>query len=260
MAYALITGASGGIGWALARELASRKHDILLLARSGDVLRDNAKELREKYGVNADYLDIDLSKPDIALTVDNWLAEKNYSIDILINNAGYASWGKVQDVSRDTINDMMRLNMLTLADMCKVLLPNLQKNKQAYIMNVSSTSAYQAVGTLANYAASKAFVLVFTRGLRKELNGTNVSVSCLSPGPTSTGFMDRAKMDAIKEKAEKFNVSPESVAKIAINGMFANKAEIIPGALNWLGAKMAEIMPKGLTEKIAMDLYKVKKS
>lgn len=258
MAYALITGSSGGIGWAMARELASQKHDILLVARSGEQLSKNADELRQKYGVKADVLVLDLSLPDAVLKVAQWLNEKNYLIDILINNAGFAAWGTVQNLSREEINEMMRLNMFTLSDMCKVLLPDLQKNKQAYIMNVSSTSAYQAVGTLANYAATKAFVLVFTRGLRKELKGTSVSVTCLSPGPTSTGFIARANMDVIKEKAEKFSVTPESVAKIAIHGMLAGKAEIIPGALNWVAAKMAEIMPKGITEKIAMDLYKVK--
>ncbi|MBK9981785.1 MAG: SDR family oxidoreductase [Saprospiraceae bacterium] len=258
MAYALITGASGGIGWAMARELASRKHDILLLARSGEQLQKNAEELRRVFNVNADFLAIDLSAPDVALNVRDWLSQKNYSIDILINNAGYAVWGKMQNLTREEINAMMRLNMFTLSDMCKVLLPMLQNNKRAYIMNVSSTSAYQAVGTLANYAATKAFVLVFTRGLRKELKGTNVSATCLSPGPTSTGFVDRANMGAIKEKAEKFSVEPESVAKAGINGMLADKAEIVPGVLNYVGAKMAEILPKGLIEKIAMDLYIVK--
>ncbi|MEP6645479.1 MAG: SDR family oxidoreductase [Saprospiraceae bacterium] len=259
MSYALITGASGGIGWAMAKELASAKHDILLLARSEEQLKSNADDLRKNFGVKADYLAIDLSVQDAALKVATWLREKNFAIDILINNAGFATWGKLQDLSRQELNEMMFLNMVTLSDMCKVLLPMLQLNKHAYILNVSSTSAYQAVGTLASYAATKAFVLVFSRGLHKELKGTNVSVSCLSPGPTSTGFVDRAHMEVIKEKAEKFSVTPESVAKIAIKGMYAKKAEIIPGALNYVAAKMAEIMPKSITEKIAMDLYKVKK-
>ncbi|MEO6133414.1 MAG: SDR family NAD(P)-dependent oxidoreductase, partial [Saprospiraceae bacterium] len=169
MPYALITGASGGIGWAMAKELASAKHDILLLARSEDQLKSNAEELRQKFGVKADYLAIDLSDADVALKVHSWLLEKNYPIDILINNAGFAIWGKLEDLQRNIVNEMMRLNMLTLADMCKVLLPLLRKNKRAYIMNVASTSAYQAVGTLSNYGATKAFVLLFTRGLHNEL-------------------------------------------------------------------------------------------
>ncbi len=259
MAYALITGASGGIGWAMARELASRKHDILLLARSGEILQKNTEELKQKFGVQADYLALDLSVPDVALKVLDWLKQKNYSIDILINNAGYALWGNLNDLGRDDLNRMMQLNMLTMSDMCKVMLPLLQNNQHGYILNVSSASAYQAVPTISTYAATKAFVLLFSRGLTSEMKGTNVSVSCICPGPTSTGFIDRANMGPLKDKAEKFSVQPEVVARIGINGMYAGRAEIIPGALNWLGAKLAEILPKVVSESIGANLYKVKK-
>ncbi len=109
--------------------------------------------------------------------------------------------------------------------------------------------------TLASYAASKAFVVLFTRGLRYEMKGTNLSVSCLSPGTTSTNFMDRAGMQNLKERAEKFAMSAESVAKIGIEGMFKGKAEIIPGFVNWLSAKLTGFVPKALTEKIAASLY-----
>jgi len=259
MAYSLITGASGGIGWAIAKELAARKHDILLLARSEDKLKQNAEELHNTFGVNVDYLSIDLSVPDVAVKVYDWLIQKNYSIDILINNAGYALWGKLQDLTREELNQMMQLNMFTMADFCKVMLPMLQKNTKAYILNVSSTSAYQAVPTMSTYAATKAFVLLFTRGLHLELKGTSVSASCLSPGTTTSGFMDRAKMDALKATAEKFTMDPEVVATTAIKGMFAGKAEIIPGAMNWISAKMAEILPKAIPEGISKNIYDIKK-
>ena len=256
MAYSLITGASGGIGWAIAKELAARKHNILLLARSEEKLRQNAEELRNTFAVQVDYLPIDLSTSNVALTVKDWLIQKNYSIDILINNAGYALWGKLDELSRDELNQMMQLNMLTMADFCKVLLPLLQMNNKAYILNVSSTSAYQAVPTMSTYAATKAFVLLFTRGLNMEMKGTSVSVSCLCPGTTTTGFMDRAKMsDKLKATAEKFTMEPEIVAKKAIEGMLAGKAEIIPGFTNWISAKMAEILPKAIPEKIANGIY-----
>ncbi|HJW28178.1 MAG TPA: SDR family oxidoreductase, partial [Saprospiraceae bacterium] len=246
MAYSLITGASGGIGWALSKELASRKHDILLLARSGEQLRKNADQLQKDYGVRADYFEIDLSAPDAALKVLDWLQQKQYAIDILINNAGYAVWGKFQDLSRDELNRMMQLNMITMADMCKVLLPLLQQQKPAYLLNVSSTSGYQAVPTLSSYAASKAFVLLFTRGLHREMKGSNVSVSCLCPGTTTSGFMDRANMEPLKKTAEKFTMDATLVAKKAIDGLLAGKAEIIPGFMNWFSAKMAEIVPKAI--------------
>lgn len=260
MAYSLITGASGGIGHALAKELAARKHDILLVARSEEKLRQHALELGSTFGVKTDYLVMDLSMPDAAMKVKEWLDQKNYGIDILINNAGYGMWGKLQDLSREELNQMMQLNMLTMADFCKVMLPALQKNAKAYILNVSSTSAYQAVPAMSTYAATKAFVLLFTRGLHLELKGTSVSVSCLSPGTTTTGFNDRARLsDRIKATAEKFTMDPEVVARKAIDGMLTGKMEIIPGFTNWISAKMAEIMPKSIPEKIAAGIYRTDK-
>jgi uncharacterized protein len=254
--YALITGASGGIGWSMAKELASRKHDVILIARSKETLSKNCEELKQKFGINADYLALDLSIRDAALTVKSWLTEKNYSIDILINNAGFGSWGNLKDISRDELNQMMQLNMLSLADFCKILLPDLEKNKKAYILNVASTASYQAVPTLTTYAATKAFVVLFSRGLRWELKDGPVSVSCVSPGATSTGFVDRANLTFMKEKAEKFSMQPEPVAKIAIAGMFAGKAEIIPGFVNWITVKAVGLLPKTLPEIIARNLYK----
>ena len=257
MAYALITGASGGIGFALAKELASLKHDVLLVARSADLLKRNCDDLKREFGVTAEFIATDLAQPNAVEMVQDWIQKNHFDIDILINNAGFASWGPLKELPMSEIQGMMALNMNTLAGLSKTLIPNLEQHPRAYIMNVSSTAAYQAVPTLSTYAATKAFVLLFTRGLKWELKGTNISVSCLSPGPTSTGFIDRANLGMMKEKAEKFSMKPEQVAKIAIKGMFAGKAEIIPGAVNWISAKLAELVPKVLTEKIAMNLYKV---
>ncbi|HQQ99014.1 MAG TPA: SDR family oxidoreductase [Cyclobacteriaceae bacterium] len=259
MAYALITGASGGIGWSIAKELASRKHNLLLIARSGGTLTEHVAELRSKYGIQADYLTLDLSAPGAAMQVKQWLDAKGYAIDILINNAGYGSWGTVATLDREQLNNMMQLNMITLADLCKVLLPYLQEQQRSYIMNVGSTAAYQAVPTLASYAATKAFVLLFSRGLRLELLGSGTTVSCLSPGATSTGFIDRANMGVLKERSEKFSMPADAVARIGVNGMFAGKAEIIPGFVNWISVKLVGLLPKALPEKIAAGLYKTGK-
>ncbi|MBL7850769.1 MAG: SDR family oxidoreductase [Cyclobacteriaceae bacterium] len=256
MAYALITGASGGIGLALARELAARKHDLLLIARSGQTLEKLASDIRQQYRVKVDILAMDLAAPNAAQAVFNWLQSSNYSVDILVNNAGFGSWGLYEEIPESEFQGMMQLNMVTLANLCRLLLPMLKKQEKAYILNVSSTAAYQAVPTLSLYAATKAFVLVLTRGLNWELQGTSVSASCLSPGPTTTGFIDRANLGRIKDRAEKFSMSAEAVANIAIKGMLAGKPEIIPGLTNWLSAKLAEIVPKGIPERIARNLYK----
>jgi hypothetical protein len=256
MAYALITGASGGIGLAMARELAARRHDLLLVARSGQTLHQLAEEIRKQHSVRVEVLALDLATPGAPQAVLTWIQSADFPVDILINNAGFGSWGLYDEIPEAEFNGMMQLNMVTLANLCRLLLPVLKKEKRSYILNVSSTAAYQSVPTLSLYAATKAFVLVLTRGLNWELKGTSVSASCLSPGPTSTGFIDRANLGRIKERAEKFSMSAEAVAKIAINGMYAGKPEIIPGITNWLSAKLAEIVPKQIPEAIARNLYK----
>ena len=257
MSYALITGASGGIGLCLARELAKRKIDLLLIARTGDKLSTICNELKEEFNIKADYLSIDLSEINAVELVMRWLHEKSYSVNILINNAGYGIWGTVESTSPAQLNNMMQLNMNVVVNLSRALIPELKKQEKSYILNVASTAAYQAVPTLTTYAASKAFVVLFTRGLRMELKETSISVTCLSPGATSTNFIDRAGMDSMKEKAEKFSMKPAVVAKIAINGMFRGKSEILPGFVNWISVQLTYLMPKSIPEKIAKGLYKV---
>lgn len=258
MAYALITGGSGGIGLCLARELASRKHDILLVARSGEKLSQLCNELRNEFHIRAEFLSLDLSSVDAHLTLHSWLTKNSFTIDILINNAGYGIWNPVEKSGLPELTNMMQLNMNTLVNLCYLLLPELKKQPKAFILNVASTAAYQAVPTLATYAASKAFVVLFTRGLRLELKKSTVSVSCLSPGATSTGFVDRAGMESMKERAEKFSMKPEAVAKIGIEGMLKGKSEIVPGFINWISVQLTYLVPKSITEKVAEGLYKIK--
>ncbi|OMP77721.1 MULTISPECIES: SDR family oxidoreductase [unclassified Chitinophaga] len=256
MNYALITGASKGIGRSIAIVLAKKKYNLILVARSTSELQVVASELITKYGVQVDYLGIDLSVPTAAGELFEWVQKNQYNISILINNAGYAVWGEFDKTSLEDQNKMLQVNMQTPMALCHHFLPMLLQQPAAYIMNVASTAAYQAVPTLSTYAATKAFMLLFTRGLRADLKGTNVSVTALSPGPVNTNFIDRAGMQAIKATAEKYGMMPDEVARIAVNGMFAKKSELIPGALNAATAFVTRLVPKGMVEKIAGNLYK----
>lgn len=254
--YALITGASGGIGYYFALELARRKHNIILVARSEEKLKELKNLLEERYQIQCDYVAMDLSVTGAAEQLFGWCDSRKYEIDILINNAGYGLFGYFEQQEIGEIKNMMQLNMNTLMELCHQFLPMLKTKSKAYIMNVASTASYQAVPTLSVYAASKAFVVLFTRGLRYELRDTSVSVTCLSPGATSTNFIDRARLQAIKERADKFSMSAEAVARIGIDGMLKGKAEIIPGFVNWFSSQLTGFVPKVLTEKIAAGLYK----
>lgn len=254
--YALITGASKGIGKEIAAELAKKNYNLLLVARSEELLKSTALELQTKYGVKTQYLAIDLAAVGVAQQVFEWVSKNNFDLQVLVNNAGYGSVGSFESYTIEQNRDMMNLNMTTLTEMCHVFLPILKQKSKAYILNIASSTAYQALPQMAVYAATKIFVLNFSRALKHELKDTSVSVTCISPGATDTGFNDRAAVPAKARKAaEKVAMTPENVAAISVEAMFAQKAEVIPGFLNKLGAFLVWIAPKSVTETIAAGIY-----
>jgi short-subunit dehydrogenase len=256
MAYALVTGASKGIGQAIAEELAFRKIDLLLVARSADLLKQTALTLSSKYAISTDWLALDLSDPNSANKIAEWCKLKNYTVHILVNNAGYGLSGPFEKYDPADDLNMMQLNMIAPVQLCKLFLPQLRQHPTAYILNISSSAAYQAVPLLTLYAATKSFVLSFSRGLRQELRDSGVSVTCVCPGATDTGFSARAMIGEKGLKtAEKFNMKANVVARTAVNAMFAKKPEVITGLLNKIAASMVWLLPKGIIERTAMKIY-----
>lgn len=256
MAYALITGASKGIGKAIAIELASRKTDVLLVARSAENLQALADELSKKYGIKTAYLALDLSAENAAQQVFDWCRKENFSINILVNNAGYGLSGKFDKYTLEENLNMLQLNMIVPVALTQLFLPQLLLQPKAYILNTASSAAYQSVPGLALYAATKAFLLSFSRGLHQELRTTTVSVTCVSPGATDTDFVVRAQLGPKGLKAaQQVNMTPEAVAKIAVKAMFRRKPEVIAGTINKAGIFMAWLLPKGLVERTAMKIY-----
>jgi short-subunit dehydrogenase len=256
--YALVTGASKGIGRSIALHLAKKGYPVLLVARAEDELKVLAHEISNQYQVQAHWLSLDLSENDAAERVAFWCSDNSYPISILINNAGYGLWGNFDSVNIDEQLNMINLNINTLIKLAHTFINTLKQQPQAYILNIASTAAYQAVPTLAVYSATKAFVLSFSRALRYELKDSTVAVSCLCPGPTDTGFAHRAGLDALADLAAKFNMQPDEVAALGLKGMFRKKAEIVPGFLNKVSAAAGRHLNKALIEKITGDLYKRK--
>ena len=151
---------------------------------------------------------------------------------------------------------MLQVNCTALVQLTYLFLPQLKKQKQAYIMNIASSAAYQAVPFLSLYAGSKAMVLYFSRGLRHELRKSSVSVTCISPGATDTEFNSRAQVGAKAMKAaEKVIMTPEQVGKVAVESMFKKKAEVIVGVVNKLGSFLSWLLPKKLVETTTANLY-----
>lgn len=258
MKYALITGASKGIGRAIAQELAARGVHLVLVARDRFLLEELASHLSVKYNIDARYFSLDLAKADAVQQLYNWILQQQVQINVLVNNAGYGLSGPFESYSADEHKEMMRVNMTVPVELTSVLLPHLKQNNPSYILNIVSSAAYQSVPGLSTYAASKAFMLNFSRGLRYELRKKGISVTAVSPGSTDTGFATRAKVGQKGLKAaEKVNMTPEAVAKIAVTAMYNKKAEVITGFINQLGAFLVWLLPKKLAEKTAAGIYEL---
>ncbi len=256
MAYALITGASKGIGKEIVYQLCERKIDVLLVARSEILLQQLKTEVETKYNVKAACFATDLSKPGAAKAVFDWCTANDYTVNILVNNAGYGLSGHFEKYGLAEHEDMMHLNMDTLVGLTHLFLPKLKKQPQSYVLNIASAAAYQSIPYLSLYSATKAFVLSFSRGLNYELKDTSVSVTCVCPGGTETDFGNRANIGVKAIKAgEKLNMQPGEVAKIAVEGLFKKKKEVITGFVNKLGVFLAWLAPKSLTESVAAKIY-----
>lgn len=256
MAYALITGASKGIGLAIAEELARRKFDLLLVARSESVLAQIASKLANEHGIKTDFLAVDLAQTNAAQHVADWCSQKQYTVRMLVNNAGYGLSGPFDKHAMSEHTNMMAVNMTALVELTYLFLPQLRQQAKAYILNIGSSAAYQAVPGLSLYAASKSFVLQFSRGLHQELKRSTVSVTCVCPGSTDTDFVNRAQIgNKGRKAAEKVNMTPAEVARQAVEATLSGKTELVTGLLNKAGKLMAWLLPKGLVEQTAGSIY-----
>ena len=179
MAYALITGASKGIGKAIAFELAKRNYNILITARSSELLSQVAAEIKYTYPVDVNFLPLDLSELNAPQKLLDWCVENNFPVSVLVNNAGYGLSGSFEKICVSETTNLLQLNVIAPTQLCRHFIPLLKQQPQSYILNICSSSAYQAVPLLTVYAASKAYILKFTRGLKHELSKTNMEkVDC----------------------------------------------------------------------------------
>ena len=253
--YALITGASQGIGAAIALELARKGFGIVVVARSEEALKAVASEAAKLNGGLAHAFAVDLFAADGVDRVIAFLKEKQLPISCVVNNAGQGLWGMFDELGLEEQQRMMHLNMSVPVELTYKLLPQLRAARNGYILNIASMIAHHALGSMAVYSGSKSFVLRWSRSLRVELKTTNVRVTCCSPGSVITGFTERARMQALDDLAKKFGTPPEPVAKAAVAAMLNGKAEVIPGVLNVVTSKLQGWLPTALNESIASGIY-----
>jgi len=251
--YAFITGASSGIGRAIALELAALDHGLILHGRNTNRLKEVQGACTKLTSKDVKIVCADLSTTAGIATVV--ATAKAHEIAVLVNNAGSSCWDLFHESAIDEQLNMVRSQLDATMELCHACIPPMMSKQAAYILNVSSTTIYQPIPTMAAYGAVKSYIRYFSRALRYELKDSSVSVTTLVPGPTRTRFMERANMEVLNDLAEKFSLSSETVAKKAVKGMLKGKAEIVPGPIDRITAAILHFLPTSLTTHLAGNIY-----
>jgi short-subunit dehydrogenase len=227
---ALITGASSGIGADLARELAGRGHNVVLVARRLDRLEELAQQLRDEHAIRAEALAADLIDPEAVRSLPGRVEALGLQVDILINNAGYGSAGQFVELDTRSETDMVRLNCETVVALTGAYAPQFVERGAGAVLVVASSAGVQPLPGQATYAATKAFALHFAEALHTELSDKGVAVTALCPGPVDTEFADRAGLSEAFASVPSFaRLSSVHVARAAIAGLDDNKRVVTPG-------------------------------
>ena len=244
----LITGASAGLGVEFARQLAGRGQRLVLAARRQDRLEALAKELGKARAVA-----LDLSQPGAPAKLMADIARAGETVDLLINNAGFGLWGKVETQDPARLTEMINLNVLALTELSRAALPAMIERKAGAILNVASTAAFQAGPGMAVYFATKAYVLSFTEALHQEVKPHGIKVSALCPGPTRTEFGEVAGFAGGKV-FNRLGMDSATVVELGLRALDRNQAVRVTGGLNKLGAAATRFVPRPLLRKLVGSL------
>lgn len=250
---ALVSGASGGLGYEFAKILASEKYDLVLSARSEKKLEALKEELENTYGINAYVCPADLSEKDAAEKIFAFTEEKGLNIDVLINNAGAGYQGSFADSDPERQYRLVQLNINGLVQLTHRFLKPMLERGGGEILNVSSVAAFCAGPHMSTYYASKAFVLSFSEAIGEEVKGSGVSVTCLCPGPTATGFEKAASMGSHSRMFRHAANAPE-VAAAGIAAMHKGKVLAYCGLFTKAAALQSRLMPRALTRRFAAGM------
>jgi uncharacterized protein len=249
---ALVTGASGGIGLELAKVFAREKYNLILVARSGDKLNQLAADFAKQYGTQTQVIAKDLTIPTAPDEVFKEVQTSAITVDVLVNNAGFATYGRFAELDLQHELQMMQLNMVTLSHLTRLFLPAMVTRQSGKILNVASTAAFQPGPLMAVYCATKAYVLSFTESIAEEVRDSGVTIAALCPGGTESGFQERAAMQDSKF-VQGGLMKSDQVAEAGYQGLMAGKTIIIPGLTNKAVANLHRFLPRRLITRIAMN-------
>jgi uncharacterized protein len=253
--WALVTGASSGIGLHLAECFAKDGISLVLSARNENKLQELATHWRQQYGVDVVVIPSDLSKPGEADQLIQKVRSNSIELTYLVNNAGVGTYGLFKDTPVEATTSMLRLNMEALTVLCSGFMPDLLKT-HGKILNVASTAAFQPGPYMAAYYATKAYVLSFSEALAEELADSGVAVCALCPGPTASGFQAEANMQKSALVQGKRMPSSQDVAIKGYKAMMRNQRVYIHGALNWTMAQSIRFTPRSWATAVVKFISK----
>lgn len=258
----LVTGASSGIGLAMAEDLAGRGANLILVARSKNKLQQVAETV-DKIGSQATVFTSDLSVPNAGEKLYQELGRAGFSVDLLINNAGYGRWGEFTDFEREDYAKMIQLNITTLTDLCHLFLPHMVKLGSGGIINVGSVASFGPVPYGNVYSATKSYVLNFTEALRYEYQNKGIQIMALCPGGTKSNFanvasekLEHVKVNAKAKQASLAGLSAETVAKECLDAFLKDKMYVVTGRSNKLMVTFGRFLPRKTVLNMTGNMFK----
>ena len=260
MPTALITGASGGIGAAFAAELAKRQHNLILVARSQDKLQQLAAQLQQEFNILVEVIVQDLTAPGATNAVFDAVVKKGWTVDLLVNNAGFGDYGAFADRPFGKQLTMVQLNIVALVELSHLFLQGMRERKSGSIINVASLAAFQPMPYLSTYAATKAFVLSFSEALWAENKDLGIGVLCLCPGPTESDFAAVAEFPKALASSSGLKLVPAAeVVRDALKALDQNESNVVTGGIpNQILANMPRLMPRELLVQSVGNLFRAK--
>ena len=250
--WALVTGASAGIGAALAKELAAGGTNLVLTARRIDRLEELAKALSATHKVKAEIFAADLADSNAPERIFAFTREKGIEIELLINNAGFGQYGEVPSVEKQRLLDMVQVNCGAVVHLTRLYLPEMIARRRGDVLILASTASFQAVPYISTYAATKAFDLLFAEGLAEEMKPYGIRVCALCPGSTESEFHVVSGQEKFRKNAE----TAEKVASTGLKALAAGKSYVISGLGNYLGAHGERLVPRRFVTRIAAGMFK----
>lgn len=251
--WALVTGASAGIGKAFAEELAAAGSNLVLTARRRDRLEEHARALATKHRVRAEVCAADLADRRAPEAIFAFTREKQIEVDLLINNAGFGVYGEFHTLDLQRLLDMIQVNCAAVVHLTRLYLPAMVTRRRGAVLIVASTAAFQPVPYISTYAATKSFDLLLAEGLAEEVKPYDVHVCCLCPGSTATEFHDVAGQPAHTKGRQE---TAEKVARTGLRALAAGKSYVISGLGNYLGTHGERLVPRRFVTRIAARMFR----